>query len=72
MIELMSAVPYGMEIMTTIGTLTTLCTIIHPFAKWFVAVTPWQWDDDALTKASKGFKAISKFTGFFKRFSLIK
>ena len=72
MIEILQALPYGLEIMTGIGTATAVCTILHPVAKAIVKYTPWEWDDSALEKASAKLKAISKLTGFFKRFSLIK
>ena len=69
---LLTKIPYGLEAMTAIGTITTICTILHPVAKIIVIRTSWKWDDTALEEASKTLKAISKYTGFFKRFSLIK
>jgi hypothetical protein len=72
LISLLAVIPYGLEVMTGIGTLTAVCTILHPVAKVIVNATPWSWDNNALTKASRTFKAINKFTGIFKRFSLIK
>ncbi|GEM_PF-2406097 len=72
LIALLTVIPYGVEIMTGIGTLTAVCTVLHPVAKLVVNKTSWTWDDNALATTSKTLKRINKFTGIFKRFSLIK
>jgi len=74
LIGILIMIPFGAQIATGLGTLTAVCTIAHPLAKVIVRVTPFEWDDDILCglEANKGLKTISKFAGFFKRFSLIK
>ncbi len=73
-IEILYVIPYGVEIMAMVGTLTGLMTVVAPFVNFVIHATETKADDEFLkrVKANPVAKKLWQVGKLLKRFSLVR
>ena len=73
LILILSAIPYGVEAMIGLGTVTAVMSVISPVASKVVKLTSWKWDNNALAwiKTNPIMRKLGFIGRQLKRFSLI-